>query len=181
MWNPNAQRSTHQVGQTRMTRVDHPPRHAARVSPGRRSGCSAQPVGDHVPAAAPLQAGRALFWPPRVPQDGGNYPTAGAAAHGPAAEADFETPLRQPWSITGHGPHQGARPGAMFSPGVGCLVQRFAGRQVLTSACLGQRGRNATMLFHTYNKNPFRQRVRAFSASRDDSEGPGTAARRRET
>jgi hypothetical protein len=35
----------------------------------------------------------------------------------------------------------------------------------------GNAVRNATMLFHTYNKEPFRQRVRAFMQAADDKQG----------
>ena len=48
----------------------------------------------------------------------------------------------------------------------------FAGRQVLYEQMFGGNPvRNAMTLFHTYDKEPFRQRVRAFVRSADGKGG----------
>jgi 4-hydroxyphenylacetate 3-monooxygenase len=48
----------------------------------------------------------------------------------------------------------------------------FAGRQVLYERMFGGNPvRNAMTLFHTYDKEPFRQRVRAFMQSVDGKGG----------
>jgi 4-hydroxyphenylacetate 3-monooxygenase len=47
----------------------------------------------------------------------------------------------------------------------------FAGRQVLYERMFGGNAvRNAMTLFHTYNKEPFRQRVRAFLRAAEASQ-----------
>ena len=47
----------------------------------------------------------------------------------------------------------------------------FAGRQVLYERMFGGNAvRNAMTLFHTYNKEPFRQRVRAFLRTAEESQ-----------
>ena len=75
-------------------RVDHPPRHAARVSPGRRSGCSAQPVGDHVPGFSPAPSGPRLVGRTVYPRMVEIIQLLGTSSlMALPAEADFETPL----------------------------------------------------------------------------------------
>lgn len=89
------------------------------------------------------------------------------------AEADFDTPLAPDVEHSLATDTANARDRARLFPlawDVSCSA--FAGRQVLYERMFGGNAvRNATMLFHTYNTAPFRQRVRAFLRAADDKQG----------
>jgi 4-hydroxyphenylacetate 3-monooxygenase len=122
------------------------------------------------PATAPLQAGRTLFGRtvyPRMVEIIQLLETSSLMAL--PAEADFDTPLApevdQYLSTDTSNARDRAR---LFHLAWDVSCSAFAGRQVLYERMFGGNPvRNAAMLFNTYDKEPFRQRVREFVRSAD--------------
>src|SRR6266566_729021 len=122
------------------------------------------------PATAPLQAGRALFGRTVYPRMVEIIQLLGTSSlMALPAEADFDTPLapevEQYLSTDTSNARDRAR---LFHLAWDVSCSAFAGRQVLYERMFGGNPvRNATMLFNTYDKEPFRQRVREFVRSAD--------------
>jgi 4-hydroxyphenylacetate 3-monooxygenase len=127
------------------------------------------------PATAPLQAGRALFGRTVYPRMVEIIQLLGTSSlMALPTEADFETPLApvvdQYLSTDTANARDRAR---LFHLAWDVSCSAFAGRQVLYERMFGGNAvRNAMTLFHTYNKEPFRQRVRAFLHPADEKKGP---------
>jgi 4-hydroxyphenylacetate 3-monooxygenase len=126
------------------------------------------------PATAPLQAGRTLFGRTIYPRMVEIIQLLGTSSlMALPAEADFDTPLApevdQYMSTDTSNARDRAR---LFHLAWDVSCSSFAGRQVLYERMFGGNPvRNATMLFHTYDKEPFRQRVREFVRSADGKGG----------
>ena len=122
------------------------------------------------PATAPLQAGRTLFGRTVYPRMVEIIQLLGTSSlMALPAEADFDTPLApevdQYLSTDTSNARDRAR---LFHLAWDVSCSAFAGRQVLYERMFGGNPvRNATMLFNTYDKEPFRQRVREFVRSAD--------------
>lgn len=122
------------------------------------------------PASAPLQAGRALFGRtvyPRMVEIIQMLGTSSLMAL--PTEADFATPLApmvdQHLATDTANAHDRAR---LFHLAWDVSCSAFGGRQVLYERMFGGNPvRNAITLFQTYNKEPFRQRVREFLYAAD--------------
>jgi 4-hydroxyphenylacetate 3-monooxygenase len=89
------------------------------------------------------------------------------------AEADFNTPLAPEVEHHFATDTASARDRAqLFHLAWDVSCSAFAGRQVLYERMFGGNAvRNAMTLFHAYNKEPFRQRVRAFLRTADTKRG----------
>jgi len=126
------------------------------------------------PATAPLQAGRALFGRTVYPRMVEIIQLLGTSSlMALPAEADFESPLApvvdQHLSTDTATARDRAR---LFHLAWDVSCSAFAGRQVLYERMFGGNAvRNAMTLFHTYDKAPFRQRVRDFMRAADGKEG----------
>ena len=122
------------------------------------------------PATAPLQAGRALFGRTVYPRMVEIIQLLGTSSlMALPAEADFDTPLApvvdQHLATDTANARDRAR---LFHLAWDVSCSAFAGRQVLYERMFGGNPvRNAMTLFHTYNKEPFRQRVREFLCAAD--------------
>ena len=126
------------------------------------------------PATAPLQAGRTLFGRTVYPRMVEIIQLLGTSSlMALPAEADFETPLAPDVEQYLATDTANARDRArLFHLAWDVSCSAFAGRQVLYERMFGGNPvRNAMMLFHTYDKEPFRQRVRKFVRSADDKDG----------
>jgi 4-hydroxyphenylacetate 3-monooxygenase len=120
------------------------------------------------PAAGPIQAGRALFGRtayPRMIEIIQLLATSSLLAL--PAEADFNTPLAPEIDKYMSTDAASARDRAqLFHLAWDVACSSFSGRQVLYERMFGGNPvRNATMLFNSYDKEPFRQRVRDFLKS----------------
>jgi 4-hydroxyphenylacetate 3-monooxygenase len=126
------------------------------------------------PATAPLQAGRTLFGRTVYPRMVEIIQLLGTSSlMALPAEADFESLLapdvEQYLSTDTANARDRAR---LFHLAWDVSCSAFAGRQVLYERMFGGNAvRNAMTLFHTYDKEPFRQRVRAFMQAADGKEG----------
>ncbi|HEY7490414.1 MAG TPA: 4-hydroxyphenylacetate 3-hydroxylase C-terminal domain-containing protein, partial [Candidatus Tectomicrobia bacterium] len=126
------------------------------------------------PATAPLQAGRSVFGRTVYPRMVEIIQLLGTSSlMALPTEADFETPLApavdQYLSTDTCNARDRAR---LFHLAWDVSCSAFAGRQVLYERMFGGNPvRNAMTLFHTYNKEPFRQRVREFVRSADGKGG----------
>jgi 4-hydroxyphenylacetate 3-monooxygenase len=121
-------------------------------------------------ATAPLQAGRALFGRTVYPRMVEIIQLLGTSSlMALPAEADFDTPLAPEVDQYLATDTANARDRAqLFHLAWDVSCSAFAGRQVLYERMFGGNPvRNAMTLFHTYNKEPFRQRVRKFLRSAD--------------
>jgi 4-hydroxyphenylacetate 3-monooxygenase len=126
------------------------------------------------PASAPLQAGRALFGRTVYPRMIEIIQLLGTSSlMALPAEADFNTPLAPEVEHHFATDTASARDRAqLFHLAWDVSCSAFAGRQVLYERMFGGNAvRNAMTLFHTYNKEPFRQRVRAFLHAADTKRG----------
>ena len=124
--------------------------------------------GVMTPSAGPIQAGRALFGRtayPRMIEIIQLLATSSLLAL--PAEADFNTPLAPEIDKYMSTDAAGARDRAqLFHLAWDVACSSFSGRQVLYERMFGGNPvRNATMLFNSYDKEPFRQRVRDFLKS----------------
>ena len=120
------------------------------------------------PATNPLQAGRALFGRTAYPRMIEIIQLLGTSSLLAApSEADFDTPLAQEIDQYLATDTTNARDRAqLFHLAWDVACSAFSGRQVLYERMFGGNPvRNATMLFNTYDKEPFRQRVRDFMDS----------------
>ena len=120
------------------------------------------------PAAAPIQAGRTLFGRtayPRMIEIIQLLSTSSLMSL--PAEADFESPLAAEIARYLATDTTDARNRArLFHLAWDVACSSFSGRQVLYERMFGGNPvRNATMLFNSYDKEPFRQRVRDFLES----------------
>jgi 4-hydroxyphenylacetate 3-monooxygenase len=125
------------------------------------------------PASAPLQAGRALFGQTVYPRMVEIIQLLGTSSlMALPAEADFDTPLAPAVEQYLSTDTATARDRAqVFHLAWDVSCSAFAGRQVLYERMFGGNAvRNAMTLFHTYNKEPFRQRVRAFLRTAEESQ-----------
>ena len=125
------------------------------------------------PASAPLQAGRALFGRTVYPRMVEIIQLLGTSSlMALPAEADLESPLAPAVEHYLATDTATARDRAqLFHLAWDVSCSAFAGRQVLYERMFGGNAvRNAMTLFHTYNKEPFRQRVRAFLHAVTDSQ-----------
>jgi len=117
------------------------------------------------PATGPIQAGRTLFGRtayPRMVEIIQLLATSSLMAL--PSEADFETPLASEIERYLATDTTNARDRArLFHLAWDVACSAFSGRQVLYERMFGGNPvRNATMLFNSYDKEPFRQRVRDF-------------------
>ena len=127
------------------------------------------------PASAPLQAGRALFGRTVYPRMVEIIQLLGTSSlMALPAEADLESPLAPAVEHYLATDTATARDRAqLFHLAWDVSCSAFAGRQVLYERMFGGNAvRNAMTLFHTYTKEPFRQRVRAFLHTADEKKGP---------
>jgi len=125
------------------------------------------------PASAPLQAGRALFGRTVYPRMVEIIQLLGTSSlMALPAEADFESPLAPAVEHYLATDTATARDRAqLFHLAWDVSCSAFAGRQVLYERMFGGNAvRNAMTLFHTSNKEPFRQRVRAFLRAAEASQ-----------
>jgi 4-hydroxyphenylacetate 3-monooxygenase len=125
------------------------------------------------PASAPLQAGRALFGRTVYPRMVEIIQLLGTSSlMALPAEADFDTllaPAVEQYLSTDTATARDRAQVFHLAWDVSCSA--FAGRQVLYERMFGGNAvRNAMTLFHTYNKEPFRQRVRAFLRTAEESQ-----------
>jgi len=122
------------------------------------------------PATAPLQAGRTLFGRTVYPRMVEIIQLLGTSSlMALPAEADFDTPLApvvdQHLATDTANARDRAR---LFHLAWDVSCSAFGGRQVLYERMFGGNPvRNAITLFNTYNKEPFRQRVREFLCAAD--------------
>ena len=120
------------------------------------------------PAMAPLQAGRTLFGRTAYPRMIEIIQLLGTSSILAApAEADFDSPLAQEIEQYLSTDTTGARDRArLFHLAWDVACSAFSGRQVLYERMFGGNAvRNATILFNSYDKEPFRQRVQDFLES----------------
>jgi 4-hydroxyphenylacetate 3-monooxygenase len=125
------------------------------------------------PASAPLQAGRALFGRTVYPRMVEIIQLLGTSSlMALPAEADFASPLAPALEHYLATDTATARDRAqLFHLAWDVSCSAFAGRQVLYERMFGGNAvRNAMTLFHTANKEPFRQRVRAFLRTAEESQ-----------
>jgi len=126
------------------------------------------------PATAPLQAGRTLFGRTVYPRMVEIIQLLGTSSlMALPTEADFESPLAPDVDQYLSTDTANARDRAqLFHLAWDVSCSAFAGRQVLYERMFGGNPvRNAMTLFHTYDKEPFRQRVREFVRSADSKGG----------
>jgi 4-hydroxyphenylacetate 3-monooxygenase len=126
------------------------------------------------PATAPLQAGRTLFGRTVYPRMVEIIQLLGTSSlMALPTEADFESPLASDMDQYLSTDTANARDRAqLFHLAWDVSCSAFAGRQVLYERMFGGNPvRNAMTLFHTYDKEPFRQRVREFVRSADSKGG----------
>jgi len=117
------------------------------------------------PAAAPLQAGRTLFGRTIYPRMVEIIQLLGTSSlMALPAEADFDTSLAPELNQYLATDSTNARDRAkLFHLAWDVSCSAFSGRQVLYERMFGGNPvRNSVMLFNTYDKEPFRQRVREF-------------------
>jgi 4-hydroxyphenylacetate 3-monooxygenase len=123
------------------------------------------------PAAAPLQAATTLFGRTIYPRMVEIIQLLGTSSlMALPSEADFDTPLAPEMdrylSTDTTNAHERAR---LFHLAWDVTCSAFAGRQVLYERMFGGDPlRNSILLYNTYNKEPFMQRVRDFLLSADD-------------
>ena len=120
------------------------------------------------PAPAPLQAGRTLFGRTVYPRMVEIIQLLGTSSlMALPAEADFDAPIAPEVNQYLATDTTDARDRArLFHLAWDVSCSAFSGRQVLYERMFGGNPvRNAMTLFHTYDKEPFRQRVRDFLAS----------------
>ncbi|MCH8279072.1 MAG: 4-hydroxyphenylacetate 3-monooxygenase, oxygenase component [Chloroflexi bacterium] len=122
------------------------------------------------PAIAPLQAGRTLFGRSVYPRMVEIIQLLGTSSlMALPAEADFDTPIAPELNHYLATDTTDARDRArLFHLAWDVSCSSFSGRQVLYERMFGGNPvRNAMTLFNTYDKEPFRQRVRDFLESDD--------------
>ena len=130
------------------------------------------------PAPAPLQAGRTLFGRTVYPRMVEIIQLLGTSSlMALPAEADFDAPIAPEVHQSLATDTTDARDRArLFHLAWDVSCSALSGRQVLYERMFGGNPvRNAMTLFHTYDKAPFRQRVRDFLAS--DADGRGASLR----
>ena len=120
------------------------------------------------PATAPLQAGRALFVRSVYPRMVEIIQLLGTSSlMALPAEADFDAPIAPEVNQYLATDTTNARDRArLFHLAWDVSCSSFSGRQVLYERMFGGNPlRNAMTLFNTYDKEPFRRRVRDFLES----------------
>ena len=122
------------------------------------------------PAAGPLQAGRTLFGSTIYPKMVEIIQMLGTSSlMALPGEADFDAPIALELNHHLATDTANARDRArLFHLAWDVSCSSFSGRQVLYERMFGGNAlRNAVNLFNTYDKEPFRQKVRAFLESDD--------------